>query len=285
MREEQVANLYDALSLQVATRNWFVGGGRLRDLTMHKQLKSGDQGEFAAGGQSLDIDERMMQAAGATSGSRILDAGCGFGASIFRWQARLGGTYEGLTISAVQSRVARARARSLKLEDACQFYLRSYDEPLPSSNYDVIITLESLLHSQDLCHTIANLAAGLGTDGRLVMVEDCWTGRDSVSTQTDCGVLCEQWACSQIHSIDDYRHALANAGLSIIEQQDLTSGVRYRDHARLRRLERRYARWQRYAPPVLRRVLAAYRGGVVLERMYGAGHMRYLMMVAVRQQA
>ncbi len=71
-----------------------------------------------------------------------------------------GGEWTGLTISEEQWQRAKWLASSRGLQASLQFYLRSYDEAL-SARYNIILGIESLIHSADPACTIANLAASL----------------------------------------------------------------------------------------------------------------------------
>ena len=51
------------------------------------------------------------------------------------------------------------------------FRLGSYDEPLPRS-YNLILGIESLIHSADPRRTIANLAQALRPGGTFIIVDD-----------------------------------------------------------------------------------------------------------------
>src|SRR5439155_1164148 len=96
------------------------------------------------GGLTSYLRRWVDEVAGPTEGAHVLDAGCGFGGTVFHWRARVGGRYEGLTLSRVQLDVARREARRRGVDDVCSFHLRSYDEHL-APEFDVVVAIESLI--------------------------------------------------------------------------------------------------------------------------------------------
>jgi len=261
----QLGHFYDWLSRYVQLANWLAYGDRFAGFTMHKALAGGVQ----------EVNDRLLEEAHLPPHPRVLDAGCGFGGTIFAWQPRTGGTYDGLTLSGVQLRVARREARRLGID--ATFYGRSFDEPL-EGRYDAIVAIETLIHSPDLGRTLANLAAGLAPEGKLLIVDDLATGD---VPPHDAALLANHWGCPYLWSEDDYTRAFAAAGLTVITAADLTDRVRPRDVTTLAAVEQRYTRLHRRLPlaPV-RAVLNAYLGGIALERLYATRALRYRLFVA-----
>ena len=94
---------------------------------IHRALRDPDGGP-----PSATVIHRLIQGAVALpEAPRILDAGCGYGATAFDLQERTGGTWLGITLSPVQVRRATAEAASRDLSDRLRFAVQSYDAPLP----------------------------------------------------------------------------------------------------------------------------------------------------------
>ncbi len=277
-----VAALYDWLSRFNMLANLRLFGHPRADLTMHKALRLPDD---AAGGyrkteRRLFVVDRALAAATLPPAPRVLDAGCGFGATVFRWHERVGGSYDGLTVSRVQWRVACREARRRGLAGSCRFHLRSYDEPV-AGGYDAVVAIEALIHSPCCERTLANLAGALRPGGRLVLVED--VPRDEAAEDADLEIVRRRWALGAVATESTYARALTGNGLRVLHDEDLSAGVQARPPAELRAAEARYRRARALLPLAgLRVVLDAYLGGVACERLYRRGLVRYRLIVAER---
>jgi SAM-dependent methyltransferase len=275
---DEIPDYYDWLSRYVQVANWLAYRDRFAGFTMHKALAApGDDSEAA--GLSY-VNERLLELVAPAPDARILDAGCGFGGTVFDWQARVGGTYVGLTLSRVQRDVASREARRRGLEDVCRFQLRSYDEPL-NADYDVVVAIESLIHSRDLACTVANLRNAMSPGGTLAILDDmAETDLDRVRP-AEAELLRRHWGCATYPTADAYRDAVRRAGLAIAHEEDLSPLMRPRRPDVLDRQQARYLRLHRTLPltPV-RTVVSAYLGGIALERLHGSGDVHYRVLLA-----
>ncbi|MES9974957.1 MAG: cyclopropane-fatty-acyl-phospholipid synthase family protein, partial [Candidatus Thiodiazotropha sp.] len=82
---------------------------------------------------------RMIEMAGATRGSRILEIGCGWG-GFADYAARQGITIDGVTLSPSQLSYARDRIFEAGLQNQVSLSLKDYREL--SGNYDHIVSIE-----------------------------------------------------------------------------------------------------------------------------------------------
>ncbi len=281
---ERIPEYYDWLSRWVQLANWLAYGDRFAAFTMHKRLAApeGADGHPTAGLEF--VNDHLLAAAELPPAptARVLDAGCGFGGTIFHWQRRAGGRYDGLTLSRVQLRVARREARHRALADVCRFHLQSYDAAAPGAGgFDAVVAIESLIHSPNLERTIPNLAAALRPGGRMLILDDMATGDLDRARPHEAELLRRHWGCARYSTEDDYRRALGRAGLELILDEDLSARMQPRPTAVLDRLETRYARLHRALPlrPV-RTIISAYLGGIGLERLHAASDVRYRLLVA-----
>jgi SAM-dependent methyltransferase len=276
------AALYDWLSRFNLLANLRLFGHPRADLTMHKALRIPDEAAAAYGvaERRLFVVDKALAAAALPPAPRVLDAGCGFGGTVFRWRERAGGSYDGLTVSRVQWRVARREARRRGLAGHCRFHLRSYDAPI-AGGYDAVVAIEALIHSPRFERTFANLAGALRPGGRLVLVED--VPCDEAVGDPDLEAVRRCWGLGAVPTAAAYARALGGGGLRVLHDEDLSAGVQTRPPAALRAAEARYRRAHALLPlPGVRPVLGAYLGGVALEHLYQRGLVRYRLIVAER---
>jgi SAM-dependent methyltransferase len=289
---EQIPQFYDWLSRYVQLSNWIAYRDRFAAFTMHKSLAV--PGEVNDGRSGLRAglqyaNHRMLAVAGEIGlppAPRVLDAGCGFGGSIFHWQQQVGGRYDGLTLSKVQVGVAERHARERGIADACTFALRSYDAPL-RREYDAVIAIESLIHAPDLKQTVRNLASALRPGGLLLVLDDMATGDLDVVRPTDADLVRSHWGCpNDFPTADHFRAAIEHAGLRVVQEEDLSPLMRVRPEAFLGRQERVYSFVHRaVALTPARTVLSAFLGGVALERLHGSGDVEYRLIAARNDEA
>jgi SAM-dependent methyltransferase len=281
-----VATLYDWLSRYVQLVNVLCHGQRFVGASMHKSLNvpTGVASVPPRQAGMEYVNDHALQVAALPPAPRVLDAGCGFGGTMFHWYRRIGGTYDGLTLSRVQQRVAQRQAQRLGLQEVCQFYLRSYEAPL-TATYDAVLAIESLLYTTNLQRTVAHLANALRPGGVLIMVEDMASVDVNTEAPADAALLRTHWGCERYPMEHDYRQALAGASVALMHEVNLTAYVRCRARAFLDAQEARYAWWYARLPltPV-RAVLSAYLGGVAIERLYQARYMRYMLLAARRHE-
>jgi SAM-dependent methyltransferase len=275
---QQLPQYYDWLSRYVQLANWLAYRDRFASFTMHKRLSIEAANSRTAGVEY--VNDRVLAVAGLAAGPRVLDAGCGFGGTIFHWQPRIGGRYEGITLSRVQLAVAQREARRRGITGACRFRLQSYDGPL-GTGFDAVVAIESLIHSPDLDRTLPNQARALAPGGVLLVLDDMAACDLDRYRPAEADLLRRHWGCARYWTYDDYRDGLHRAGLSLVHDEDLSALMRPRHVEILDRLELAYSFLHRRIPVrAARTVVSAYLGGIALERLHGSGDVHYRLLVA-----
>lgn len=287
--DQGLACLYDEL----ARFQWWrtrlaqspVGAG----LEMHKRLNAPRPGVDGPPAGVAGLDEWLATRIGAGEDphapARVLDVGCGFGATAFHWARRASDTsLVGLTLSPYQVMRAEETARALGLDQRCEFRRQSFDEPIEGS-YDTIVSVEALFHARELAPTVANLGRALAIGGRLALVEDMAlvTGlEDDASGER----LLRCWHTERLHGAEDYLSALRAAGLELVYEHDLSEQVPREPITRLDRRRRRLERLRRLMPLAAGRIVAdAFLGGIALQELYARHRMSYRVMIARRVRA
>jgi cyclopropane fatty-acyl-phospholipid synthase-like methyltransferase len=279
----QVTGLYDWLSRFNLLANKWAFGSTAADLTMHKTLRIPEEcaEKYRGANQRLYIVDLALEAADLPHHPSVLDAGCGFGGTVFRWHDRVGGTYDGLTLSRVQWKHARRQARLRGIEDRCRFHLRSYDEPAGTS-YDAVVSIEALIHSPSFEETLRNLAAALKPSGKLVIVEDI--PLDESRGDSDLESMRRFWGLSEVPTASRYRAALTGNRFRILHDRNYSDGFQTAPPDKLARLDAHYSRAYTLLPLAGPRfIAAAFLGGLALERLYQKNLVQYRLIVAQRE--
>lgn len=278
-----VAAFYDDLSRFRAL--WRVTRLMMRRddaLTMHRRLVGADGVASAH-----VVHEHVRAALRQPRGARLLDAGCGLGGTCFDWHARIGGACDGLTLSTVQVAQATATAARNGLAAGCRFHLLSYDADLAAlGSFDAAIAIESLAHAPSPAATIANLARALRPGGRLAVVDDMPVA-DLAADDPDLVAFRAGWRCPSLAREDEVPEMMVRAGLAVVHEENLTPLMPQRAPARLERLVRlnRFVRATGVARGLLGGLLGGQHGGLMLERLYRRGVMRYRLIVGAAPAA
>lgn len=272
---EALGLYYDRLSRYLALAGPVGHGGGSAGLSMHRALAAPGSRDRPSPDR---IDDLILERWPLPAAPRVLDAGCGLGGTVFRWQPRLGGAYTGITLSGLQCARAAEEAERRGIAAACRFEQRSYDTP-PVGPFDAVVAIESLAHSPDPATSIAVLSRVLAPEGVLILVDD--VPEPAARDDRDFATFRAGWRCPAIAARAVLDAALAAAGLSIVHDEDLTGWVRPRSLAAARLLSvlNRGAR-AAWPSSAARMVLDSHHGGLALERLYRRGLMRYRLIIA-----
>ena len=229
------------------------------------------------------IHRMILGSVALPEGPRVLDAGCGYGATAFDLQPRTGGTWLGITLSPIQVQRATTEAERRGMANHLRFAVQSYDDPLPGP-FDLIIAIESLIHSTNPAASIANLAAHLAPGGHLVVVDDMPEPGLSAEDTADLELFKRMWRCPVAPPAPDWRAAITGASLTLTGEQDLTTLILLgnpEDLRAIRAQQQRRAFWLGLIGQGLRE--QAEVGGRTLELLHLRGAVRYRMLAARKE--
>jgi SAM-dependent methyltransferase len=251
---------------------------------VHRALR--DPADPAAPASPLVVHRLMLEGLDLPPGPAVLDAGCGYGATAFDLIPVIGGRWLGLTLSAVQARRGAEEAARRGLSDRVRFRTASYDIPL-EERFDLVIGIESLIHSPDPARTIATLAGALRPGGHLVMVDDMpEPGPHPPPVAADLATFSRMWRCPVAPTRAGWVAAMRAAGLAPVAERDLSPLCVPRDPAALAAPIARMARRVRWLAPLgLALRSQAELGGMVLERLIRARAVRYRVLAARKPAA
>jgi SAM-dependent methyltransferase len=279
----RLARYYDWLGRFQRAARWVSGSGD-HTLTVHRKLRS----ERPDVPPHHVVHERLLGVLGGLDDPHVIDAGCGLGGTTFYLHARVGGRYEGITLSPSQHARAQREARRRGVADACRFHIRSYDDALTDlapAGVDLIVAIESLAHSPNPTATVANLVRVLRPGGLLAIADD--VPADEVpDDDADLAGFREGWHTLRLARGTTLEAAFLAAGLEVMHDEDLTSLVLMRNPvARERRARLSGGLLRMLGGGAGGQLLGALHGGMLLERLYARGAMRYKLLVARKARA
>jgi SAM-dependent methyltransferase len=275
MTAKDVALYYDELHKWTQKDASFQVFSGLENDTIHHFLVDAGTGTFSPDTIYTFIDPHIP----AGGSARGLDAGCGYGGTCFHALRVHGGHWTGITISQEQWTYANGIAKARGLDGAIDFRLMSYDEALPG-RYNVMVAIESLIHSADPSSPLKNLVSSLDNGGCLIIVDDMPVDRVAAA---DAGVLADfkrAWRCPLALSASGWTTLAQSAGLRLLEERDLSHLLKPRQEADLdAALDDLSAQRAEKAENGFGRLSDAEIGGLHLERLLRRGTVRYVMLV------
>jgi cyclopropane fatty-acyl-phospholipid synthase-like methyltransferase len=229
---------------------------------------TGESGPFV-------VHRLMLEGLDLPPEPRVLDAGCGYGGTAFDLYPKIRGRWLGITLSSVQKSRARSEAMRRGLGHRVDFKLASYDDPL-AREFDLVIAIESLVHSVNPSASVANLAASLVPGGYFVMVDDMPAETIPAELEDDLAGAKQFWRAPVMPTERGWRMAFDAAGLDVVSARDLSSMMNHRPASEIDSLiarDQRRLRWLGWTG--MRMIPEASIGGLLLERLAAAGVMQY----------
>ena len=246
---------------------------------VHRALADPDGGPPSP----LVIHRLMLAGLSLPQAPRVLDAGCGYGATLLDLAPEVGGDWTGLTLSPEQASRGNAALAMAGQADRARIVVRSYDTP-PPGPFDLIYGIESLIHSADPAATLQGLAACLAPGGYLLVVDDMPEPGLPPEAAARLAEFKHCWRCPVAPDLTGWLAALRQAGLECLSGQDLNPLLQLRSPPEL---APRLARLRRQSWLARRLGLGvraeAEIGGILLENLQTEGWVRYRLLVARRK--
>jgi len=153
--------------------------------------------------------------------ARVLDVGCGYGATGIFLASELACQVDGLNVSPNQLMVAKKRVAAAKLSQKVQLRLHDAESfAYPADYYDLVWTMESSEHFADKQKYFHQVRRTLRRDGRLLVA--AWTG--SMASYSVRSVA-KHFVCPEICSADEYVGFIEAAGMRIHQLVNATKYV------------------------------------------------------------
>lgn len=171
----------------------------------------------------LQLVEIVAQQAKITSGSRVCDIGCGYGATA-RLLAARGAEVTGITISPAQFAVA---SQGCGGGPNPTFILGDWlANDLPADSFDAAVAIESSEHMPDKLAFFSQAHRVLRCGARLVVC--AWLAAEGAGKHSQQWLLepiCREGRMPHLGSASDYQALAEAAGLRLRDFQDVTRGV------------------------------------------------------------
>jgi cyclopropane fatty-acyl-phospholipid synthase-like methyltransferase len=222
---QHVARYYDS-----NTRRFLAFGGGGRSRSIHRALWGPGISDTHAAANYINVligDAVDMLRIGPDV--RLLDFGCGVGGSLFALAGRFPeAILGGVTISRDQYELARRFADQLALESRCQFYCGDFESIDLDFQADVVVAVESMVHSRSLTAFVENAARHLRPGGALIVVDD-FVARAAPLNSGDERVLAgfrAGWRLTSLTTVAAFVATAQSAGFVLDESLDLSPMIR-----------------------------------------------------------
>ncbi|MBA2349683.1 MAG: methyltransferase domain-containing protein [Solirubrobacterales bacterium] len=191
---------------------------------VHHGLWSGPADRAPVEIATRGLAEYVIALARIEPGDRVVDVGCGYGATSRLLAREHGARVTGLTLSAAQA--AYAVSVGGRPGDP-EILVRDWRENgLPDGEADAVVAIECLSHMPDKPRVFAELARVLKPGARLVLTD--WLACEQRRPWRDRALLrpiCDEGRLPSMHTAAEYGELLTGAGFELLRFEDLSRRV------------------------------------------------------------
>jgi tocopherol O-methyltransferase len=169
------------------------------------------------------LAEMVAREAGVGRGTRVVDIGCGYGATSQMLADEFGAEVTGITISEAQHAIAQARAGGK--ENPTYVFGDWHTNTLPADSFDAAIAIESSEH-MDKPGFFAQARRVLRPGGRLVV--NAWLSCESPTRNQVRWLIepiCREGRMPHLGTESDYRRLASESGFTVVKFQDVTRQI------------------------------------------------------------
>ncbi len=216
-------------------------------------------------------------------GDKVLEVGCGVGFNLRNLATRLSTChFTGVDLS--QDHVVSAKKEAAEISNATFEQGDFHQMRFPDAAFDVVFAIECLCQGTDWRGAVAEIQRVLRPGGRLIVI-DCFHQQPLESYDPDLQLAArlveKTMAVEEFAILGDWLEAAHRHGLSVIEQQDLSSDISH-NLARFYSLSRRFFKMPLAARAFLKafpqRLLENALSGLFMPFTVGSGVHRYYLL-------
>lgn len=167
----------------------------------------------------------VVKAGRIGEGTKVLDIGCGYGATAKILASRHGADVTGMTLSDVQLRYARANN---DVPGRTHFMLQDwYESDVPAASYDVVQSVESMEHMPDLPRFFEKAFAAAKPGGRVVVC--AWMSCERpgfIARKLFLDPITREAQLAGVRPASEFRAATERAGFVNFQMEDITQKVK-----------------------------------------------------------
>jgi SAM-dependent methyltransferase len=259
--------MVDALYNKLAK---FEGLFRYKAYPVHKRLEFGMQGGFE------DLDDWLGKNVQLNKNSKILDAGCGNGHSLFKLVEKYSCRGIGISLSPVEIKNAIAFAQKKNLVQNCQLIVHNFEITL-AQKFDLIYGIESIKHAQNIDKVLTNFADQLNPESTLIIVEDFKT--KEISNKEYQSFLENIWVAKTLRENDIVSIASQNK-LELVDSIDFTGFIKKFPVNKIKGKIKRLKILRQIIPlKKLSEIIDVFIAGYMLDYSYALDEMSYKALI------
>ncbi|MGD1889715.1 MAG: SAM-dependent methyltransferase [Cyclobacteriaceae bacterium] len=209
-----------------------------------------------------------------TTSTRVLDAGCGTGNTLFQLYEKYRSVGVGLSISSKEIDFANQYAEVNELQNQLQFFQRDFTHSIDDlGKFDLIVAIESLKHCEDPIRVVFKLQDLLNPNGQLMIVDDFIVDEGA---KKDIQKHKEAWDAPGFVASKALESHLLRSSISF-QKKDLTSYVplKSKQHLKVLLTALRFAKVFALGSQRMARNFKTYNGALLLEYLYLLNSVKY----------
>ncbi|GBF91004.1 gamma-tocopherol methyltransferase [Raphidocelis subcapitata] len=222
---EASAKLYDGVG-----ELWLKSYGEHVHIGLYEKPIDKAEGELPSWGDAQsNTVQQLIGLTGLTRAKRLLDVGCGHGATACDFAEALNCDAVGINISPFQVDRANALAHERGLGSRAKFLVADgMAPPFEDGSFDLVVSVESAAYMPDKKRFISELSRVLAPGGTIVLADFCRKpGKLSAEQQVALDGIDRAFASAgNWHSADQYKRLFASHGLTVAAEADWTGRLR-----------------------------------------------------------